>query len=70
MIKNTLKGRVDRIELQRTPPPREEMVIWPEDGESMEAAGRRAAGRPVIVAPKPCLSTDEWLARFSPAGRQ
>lgn len=42
-----------------------QMCIHPAEGESEADLQRRiaAAGRPVVVAPKPCSTIEEWLER-------
>lgn len=66
----SLKGRIERVELERSPPLPRPMVITPREGESELDLERRirAAGGPVAVMPQPCKTTEEWLVRYSPIG--
>ncbi len=59
MTNSRLNARIERLQPMRTWP----MVIYPEPGESEMDVERRAASssRPVVVAPRPCASTEEWL---------
>jgi len=67
MNRNTLRGRLERIELERRPPPHRKMVVYKRDGESEEEALVRSGVRwPVIIAPEPCATTEEWLRRCAP----
>ena len=63
MTTERLRNRLDKIEAVTRHRP---MVVYMRDGESeLELAQRIAAvGYPVIVAPEPCATTDEWLAQF------
>jgi hypothetical protein len=68
MNRNTLRGRVERIELERSPQPHRRTVVYKRDGESNEEAMARAGVRwPVIIAPEPCATAEEWLRRCAPA---
>ena len=65
MNRNTLRGRLERIELERRPPPHRQMVVYMRDGESEEEATARAGVRwPVFLAPEPCATVEEWFARL------
>ena len=59
MTNSRLNARVERLQPISTWP----MVIYPEPGELEMDVERRAASspRPVVVAPKPCATTEEWL---------
>jgi len=59
MTNSRLNARIERLQPIRTWP----MVIYYEPGESEMDVERRAASspRPVVVAPKPCATTEEWL---------
>jgi hypothetical protein len=65
MTTERLRNRLGKIEAVTR---RRPMVVYMRDGESeLELAQRIAAvGYPVIVAPEPCATTDEWLAHFAP----
>ena len=65
-----LMARIERVELQRSPPATRPMVIHMQEGESdFDLELRiRAAGGHVAVMPRPCATTEEWLARYAPAG--
>ena len=70
MTLNTLKGRIERLEVLQNPPPTRSCVIYIREGESeMDLARRVAAvGRPVMVTPKPCATVEEWLLKCGPKG--
>ena len=70
MNSKTLKGRIERVELERSPPPTRPMVIWQRDGESdFDLELRvRAVGAPVAVGPWKCETTDEWIESCRRAG--
>jgi len=61
MTTRNLSGRLDRLQ----PAASVQMCIYPMEGESETDVLCRAAavGRPVIVAPLPAKTTEEWLAR-------
>jgi hypothetical protein len=70
MNRNTLRGRIERIELERNPPKHRSYVVYQRDGESAEEAIARAGvSWPVIVAPEPCATTEEWLRRYGPRAK-
>ena len=54
-----LNARLDRLQ----PTTLEPMCIYTKEGESDADLERRiaAAGRPVVVAPRPAKNTEEWL---------
>jgi hypothetical protein len=67
MNRNTLKGRIERIELERSPPRNLTMVVRRRDDESGEEALARAGVQwAALVAPEPCATTEEWLKRCAP----
>jgi hypothetical protein len=58
MNMNTLRRRIGRIELERSPPPHRQMVVYKRDGESdEEAVARAGVWWPVFVVPEPCATT-------------
>jgi hypothetical protein len=58
MNMNTLRRRIGRIELERSPPPHRQMVGYKRDGESdEEAVARAGVWWPVFVVPEPCATT-------------
>jgi len=61
-----LFARLERLQPRR----RDRMVIHQEPGESdMDVEIKvLTAGRPVMVAPRPGRTTEEWLLRYGPLG--
>ena len=54
-----------RGEQERSPAPQRRLVVHKGYGESDEEAMARAGERwPVIIAPEPCATTEEWLNMF------
>jgi hypothetical protein len=37
--------------------------------EVLEFAVARMQGAAIVIVPYPCATSDEWLARYAPAGR-
>ena len=67
MTRNTLKDRIERIELRRNPPPSRGMVVCVDDGDDIDAAVRRAGvWWPVAIMPRPCATVEEWESRYAP----
>jgi hypothetical protein len=68
MNRHFLKARIERIELERRPPPHRLLVVRIWDGASAEEGVALAGVRwPVMVAPEPCATTEEWVGFFAPA---
>ena len=61
-----LLARLERLQ----PRKRTSYVVYREPGDSDLDVEIRVmtAGRPVIVAPRPCKTTEEWLLRYGPLG--
>ena len=64
MTTKQLNGRVDRL---RPSSPRPTCIRF-EPGESKESIHRRAAavGYPVVIVPRRCKTTEEWLSLYAP----
>ncbi len=62
MSTRNLRQRVERM----GPTSLQPMVIFPQTGESEASLMWRVqtAGRPVIVVPPTCTTTEEWLATY------
>jgi hypothetical protein len=61
MTTSRLTARLDKVLLQLDPLKRR-MVVFVEDGESdMDVVLRTAVTWPVVMAPKPCATAEEWL---------
>jgi hypothetical protein len=65
MSKGNLTARVEKLATMRGSRARC-MVVFRREGESTERAlARSGVTWPVIVAPEPCGTTEEWLRRYA-----
>ncbi|MGD9879458.1 MAG: hypothetical protein AB7F22_15100 [Reyranella sp.] len=62
-----LNARMDRLQPTGLRP----MCVYFQPGDSEESIRRRVAavGYPVVVVPRPCMTTQEWLALYGPKAR-
>ena len=67
MSKGNLATRVEKLVTMRGSRSQCTVVRMPEGETAEQALARSGATWPVIVAPEPCATAEEWLRRYAPA---